>query len=322
MNQVGIGFIGVGGIAQWQHLKQLSALPQARLIGYYDVDEMRVADTVRQYGGVAFRSMDDLLSDRDIQAVYVCLPPFAHGEAEEKVIAAGKAIFVEKPLATNLTTAERIAKKIGAKKLINAVGYNWRYQTNTAELKRRLKPSDIIGASGWWCGGRPGVWWWRQKKTCGGQHIEQTTHIFDIANYVIDSPPVSVFAVGRKLKHYREPDHTVEDISSVTVTYKNGVIANIWSSDVMGGRSSRVSCEFFGVDRRYELGGTLKCWEKDYIEIQNANDPYRCEDELFLRAVATKNQSLMLATYDTSLVTHRVTMAADRSMKSGKVVTV
>ncbi len=319
MKKIGIGFIGVGGIAQWQHLKLLSTLPQARLVGYYDKDEKRVADTIKQYGGVAFGSMDDLLADTDIKAVYVCLPPFAHGEAEEKVIAAGKAIFVEKPLATDLATAERTGKKIAAKKLINAVGYNWRYQANTAELKKRLKPADIVGVSGWWCGGRPGVWWWRQKKTCGGQHIEQTTHIFDIANYVIESQPVSVYAVARKLNHYKEPDHTVEDISSATVTYKNGVIANIWSSDVMGWRSSRVTCEFFGVERRYELSGTLKCWEKNYTEIQNANDPYRHENELFLKAVATKNQSLMLATYATSLTTHRVTMAADRSMKSGRV---
>ncbi len=318
--KVGIGFIGVGGIAQWGHLKQLCTLPQADLVGYFDIDTKRSEDTAKQYGGYVFPSIDALLSEKKIKAVYICVPPFAHGEPEEKAIAAGKALFVEKPLATAFDVAERIGKKLAAKKLVNAVGYNWRYEAITTELKRRLKSSEIIGASGWWVGDRPGVWWWRRKGKCGGQHVEQTTHIFDIANYFIGSQPVSVYAVGRKLKHYPEPEHDVEDISTVTVAYKNGVIANIWSSDVMDGRAARVNIEFFAVNRKYELGlSTLKCFEKNYTEIANTNNPYRDEDEIFLKAVATGNPSQIRATYATSLITHRVTMAADRSLKSGKV---
>jgi predicted dehydrogenase len=40
------------------------------------------------------------------------------------------------------------------------------------------------GIPGYWVGGMPGVWWWRRRDTSGGQAVEQTIHLFDLARYL------------------------------------------------------------------------------------------------------------------------------------------
>ena len=272
-----------------------------------------------------YDSADALVSDPAVDAVYISVPPFAHGQLELKALAAGKALFIEKPIATDLPTAESIAEKARVANAIVSVGYHWRYQSTTDELLRRTRGRPILGATAWWCGGRPGVWWWRDHSTSGGQPVEQTTHLFDLANYIIGAKPISVYATGRKLDVFRDdPKHTVDDVSIAQVRYDNGVAISVWSSDVMNGRSSITGIEFYGIDCRYEIGhGTLTVCDREHAtEIKNEGNPYQRANAAFIHAVATGDRSLILADYETSLTTHRVTMAVERSIASGRVETV
>jgi len=68
-----------------------------------------------------------MLDAVDLDAVYVALPPFAHGEIEHAVIDAGKAILVEKPLAIDMGVARAIDAHIREAGVINSVGYQGRY---------------------------------------------------------------------------------------------------------------------------------------------------------------------------------------------------
>ncbi|MDM4777925.1 Gfo/Idh/MocA family oxidoreductase, partial [Micromonospora sp. b486] len=64
-----------------------------------------------------FRDVDELLAAGP-DAVYVCVPPFAHGPVEEAVVAARVPMFVEKPVALDLETAERIAALVQQRGLL------------------------------------------------------------------------------------------------------------------------------------------------------------------------------------------------------------
>ncbi|HEV7299927.1 MAG TPA: Gfo/Idh/MocA family oxidoreductase [Tepidisphaeraceae bacterium] len=324
-DRVGVAIIGVGGIVLNEHMKHLSAMSDVTFVGYLHNKSGRAAQAAQEYGGRVFDTIDDLLDDPKVQAVYLSVPPYAHGEIESKVIRAGKALFIEKPLGTKLETALEVGQQVEEARAIVAVGYHWRYQSTTAELRRRMAGVPVVGATGWWCGGRPDVWWWRDKATSGGQPTEQTTHIFDLANYLIDADPVCVLATGRQLGVFADdPKHTVDDVSLAQVHYANGAAISVWSSDVMTGPAARISLEIYGIDRRYEIGlKTMKCWEKSGCsEIPHEGSAYFRENEAFIQAVRTGDPSGLLATYETSLVTHRVTMAVERSIRSGKMETV
>ncbi|MGN6504874.1 MAG: Gfo/Idh/MocA family protein [Tepidisphaeraceae bacterium] len=320
---VGVAIIGVGHIVIHEHLKHLHAMPNARLVGYLRNKSGRAAQAAEQFGGRLYDDADAIFRDPAVQAVYISVPPFAHGDLELKALAAGKAIFIEKPIATTLETAVAIAEKARATRAVTAVGYHWRYQATTQQVMRELAGMPVLGGCGWWCGDRPGVWWWRDKKTSGGQPTEQTTHLFDLANYILNARPISVYATGRPLNIYPEKEHTIDDMSVAQVRYDNGAAVSIWSSDVMRGRSSKVGLELYAVDRRYDIEfGKMKRWDRDSMtEINDADtdNAYRAVNEAFIHAVQTGDRSRILADYETSLLTHRVTMAVERSIASGAV---
>ena len=88
MSKTRIGFIGVGGIAQ-RHLGVLEQFGDVELAGFADPDFDRAVQAAARFGAKAFDSANALLDDANLDAVYICIPPFAHGEAERAVIARG-----------------------------------------------------------------------------------------------------------------------------------------------------------------------------------------------------------------------------------------
>lgn len=322
--RIGVAIVGVGGIVVGQHLKHLAALPNVQIVGYLRNKSGRAAKAAEEFGGRLYDTIDQIADDPAVHAVYVSVPPFAHGETELKLLQAGKALMVEKPLGLDLTTAEQIGREAAAAGVVTAVGYHWRYQSTVDHVRECLAGRAIIGGFGAWCGGRPDVWWWRDKATSGGQAVEQTTHVYDMANYLIDSPPVSVYATGRQIGVYTEPQHTVDDVSVAQVRYANGVAVSVWSSDVMTGPAARIGLELFAVNGRYDVGfNHLACHDETGTkELKNEGNPYQRLTVAFIKAVATGDRSDIRSTYDQALVTHRVTMAVERSIASGDVETI
>lgn len=168
---VRIGFIGAGGIAN-HHFNQLPGIARAKLVAFSDVVEDRAKAAATRFGGRAYTDYRQMLDKEELDAVYVCLPPFAHGDPEHAVIDRGLALFVEKPLSTDLDVARKIADSIAEKSLITCVGYNWRYMDSTDRAKEILAGRRPALAIGYWIGGTPGVPWWRVKAQSGGQAVE------------------------------------------------------------------------------------------------------------------------------------------------------
>src|SRR5690349_657554 len=75
---VKLGFIGVGGISR-SHLRDLQAMPEeAEVVGMVDVNREQAEMMAAENGARVYDSADALA--REVDALYICLPPFAHGE--------------------------------------------------------------------------------------------------------------------------------------------------------------------------------------------------------------------------------------------------
>jgi hypothetical protein len=98
---VRIGFIGAGGIAQ-AHFNTLSQISDAQLVSFCDVAAERAEGAARRFEGKAYTDPRKMLEAETLDAVYVCLPPHAHKNAEILVAQKGCALFVEKPLANSM----------------------------------------------------------------------------------------------------------------------------------------------------------------------------------------------------------------------------
>ena len=178
-----IGFIGAGGIANY-HLEHFAKIKEAEIVAFSDVAEEKTKEVVKKYGGTAYTDYKEMLNKEKLDALYVCVPPFAHQGQELLAAEKGIPFFVEKPIALSLNYTKKVEEKIAKNNLITAVGYQDRYQDIIDCVKELLSVRKVGLFLGYWMGSMPGVSWWRRREQSGGQAVEQTTHIFDLARYL------------------------------------------------------------------------------------------------------------------------------------------
>jgi predicted dehydrogenase len=103
-----LALVGCGGIAQahWRGIQTIAR--RARVSTVVETDDGRRADMARRTGARAFATLDEALREGDFDAVDIMLPHDLHEAAAMQAFAAGKHVLLEKPLAHDLESAERI----------------------------------------------------------------------------------------------------------------------------------------------------------------------------------------------------------------------
>jgi predicted dehydrogenase len=140
-----IGLVGAGNVGR-RHAEVLRGFPDVQLAGITDVVPGAAATLARDVGCRPFPSVQDLLS-AEVDAVYVCVPPFAHGGPEIAVLSAKVPLFVEKPLAATAETAEQLGIQVASAGVLTSVGHHWRY-LNVVERARRMLDGRAVRLEG------------------------------------------------------------------------------------------------------------------------------------------------------------------------------
>lgn len=317
-----IGFVGTGGIAN-AHFDALSKIEDVQLVAFCDVDASRAQRAAERFGGKAYTDFRQMLEEVPLDALYVCVPPHAHEGAEELAAAKGIHLFVEKPIARTLERAREIERAIQQAGVLSMVGYHFRYHTATQRAKERLEGLTPVLVKGAWDGGMPGVEWWRHHALSGGQVVEQTTHIFDLARYLAGEV-IEVFA-------YFEHDTArmpfaggdVASAGVVALRFANGALGTITNTCILDGLGEvgvkvvtpKRAVEVFG-GRMVELEPNRR---EEYSVSENA---YYNEALVFTRAIRERNPSLIRTPYSDAVRTLAVTLAVDESARTGKPVRV
>ena len=115
MKTIGIAFIGAGDIANL-HAEAIKALPGAQLMGLWNRTPEKAAAKAKQYGCRSYTSVDELLNDPKVDAVFVLTNMETHCEYTIRAAEAGKHILVEKPAASSiveLTKMKAAVEKAG-----------------------------------------------------------------------------------------------------------------------------------------------------------------------------------------------------------------
>ena len=214
-----LAVIGCGGLAQSQHLPNLFKVDNAELRIICDMRQ-EILDEVGDYYGIKQRELDyrKVLADADIDGVVIVTREDSHVPLTLEALAAGKHVYVEKPLAE---TPEECAKVVKAQKesgKIVAIGMN-----------RRLAPAYQYAKKLLWNNGGPYNMFYRitdsysldwGKNFGEGQRIvHEVCHIFDILRYFAESEVKSVYC--RSLR---------SDDESIMLEFASGTVASIMSS--------------------------------------------------------------------------------------------
>lgn len=117
------GVIGAGVFGGY-HARQYARLPGVTLSAVLDPHPERAAKVAMESGGRAFHEMDAFLEAVDV--VTIASPATFHAEQALAVIAAGKPVYIEKPIAISVADAERVREAAAKKGLVVACGHQER----------------------------------------------------------------------------------------------------------------------------------------------------------------------------------------------------
>lgn len=317
---VRIGFFGCGGIAN-AHFNALARIPEAKPVAFCDIDASRAESAAQRFGGKAYTDWKQMLENEQLDALYVCVPPHAHVGAEEAAAEKGIHLFVEKPVARTLEKAKAIEQAIAKNGVISSVGYHFRYMATTAKAHELLEGRTVGMVTGWWMGGMPGVAWWRVMEQSGGQFVEQTTHIVDLARYLVgDIVEVYALMTNRRLDKEVE-NYSVYDVGTVAVKFANGVIGAIHNTCLLN-LGWRVGLDIVTPDIVIETDwGSVKATEPGKVTTYHlSSDPYLEENKTFIQAIVTGDRSKIRSTYADAVKSLAVTLAANESVVTGQPV--
>lgn len=114
------GVIGAGVFGGY-HAQKYAALPGVALAGVYDHHAVHAEALAARCGGQVFRSAAELIAAVDI--VSIATPAVAHAEPALAALGAGRAVYIEKPVAADPDDAARIAELARAKGVVAACGF-------------------------------------------------------------------------------------------------------------------------------------------------------------------------------------------------------
>ncbi|HYY77694.1 MAG TPA: Gfo/Idh/MocA family oxidoreductase [Actinomycetes bacterium] len=277
---IGVAVVGAGMAGRSHAFGYRSAttvfddrLPAVRLVAIADVNQAFAADAARRYGFErAEPSWEAVAAAPDVDAVSVVVGNALHREVVEGLLAAGKHVLCEKPLADTLEAARAMVGAAERSGLVGAVGYTFRRSPAANAIRERLRPGSLgapLHFNGrYWCdyGCDPRApMSWRYRGGPGsGALADVGSHLVDLAEFlcgpvqtvggaafrtVVGERPLPLAAaLGHAAVEVGEETEPVdnEDIATFTATFAGGAIGTFSVSRVAFGLPNDLGFELFG----------------------------------------------------------------------------
>lgn len=254
------GIIGCGGIAYRRTIPEgFTNAENAKLLAVADIDENKAREVGEKFGVRYTIDIEDILGDKDIQAVYIATPVYLHKEQIIRSALAGKHILCEKPLALNPKEGEEVIKICRRQNIKLGVGYMMRFHSLHKKAKEMIKGGDlgeIVFARAQlscWYPPIPGAWRQDPSLSGGGALIDMGSHCLDLLEYILGSRIKEVACFADNVIH----NYKSEDSSLVIIRFENkahGVIDTYFNIPDI---SSRNRLEIYGTRGSILAEGTI-----------------------------------------------------------------
>lgn len=240
-----VALCGAGGFAKGMHLPNLQKMKDKYSL--YAVQSRTGANAqaiAAKYGAkYATTDYEQILQDKDVDMVMICTPHNLHADMAERALRAGKAVFVEKPMALTAEENERViraARETGTPLL---VGFNRRFSRYMAEVhglvKDRVDPMIVYYRMN---AGFIPLDHWTQCESGGGRIAGEGCHILDLFAYLTgaEAETITVNQIRPKTDRITKTDNCV-----ITVKYKDGSICTLTYTGQGNKEYGKEFCEIF-----------------------------------------------------------------------------
>ncbi len=277
MERLGVAVLGAGFIGP-VHVEALRRMG-ARVLGILGVDERESRQAAESLGlEKAYRSFDEVLSDREVEGVHIATPNRLHFDMARAALRTGKHVLCEKPLAMNSRESAELVELAKESGRAAGVNYNIRFYPLCLEARERVRKGDV-GEVYSVCGSYAQDWLfhpmdynWRVLAEEGGELraiADIGTHWLDLIHH-ITGLEVEALCADLKTAHpvrqrpkgevqtFRSREESAviatepvnistEDYGCVVLRFRGGGRGCLWVSQVTAGRKNCL---------RYEIAGS------------------------------------------------------------------
>ena len=236
-----VGIAGCGSITIRRHAPEYAQNEQVQISGFFDPIQERARALAEQYGGKVYRSYEEMLADKEIDAVSVCSANAFHAPMSIAALQAGKHVLCEKPMAINSTQAdEMIAASAKAKRKL-MIGHNQRLAPVYKTAKKILDSGNLgkvlsfethfshEGPETWGVDGSAATWFFKKGEAEFGALGDLGIHKIDLISWLIQDRIREVCAAVGTLD--KKDEHgipiQVEDNALCILKTQNGVMGSM-----------------------------------------------------------------------------------------------
>ena len=296
-----MGFVGAGMIAR-SALKSVAKHDDATVVAAFDPHAGRLKELMDE-GDIprGHDSLDELLADDEVEAIYVAVPNKFHAPTAVKVLESGRHCMLDKPFALNHAEAKGVVEAAERAGKTFMLGMNQRFPAGRQRVRKLVKDGvlgEIYHAKGMWLrrGGIPrfNTWFGHKAISGGGCMLDIGVHMLDVTMWMADNfEPTSV--VGRTYTKFgdrgigeggwglSDPDPSltfdVDDFASAFITFADGMTMSLdisWA--LLMEQGSREGSQLFGTQagasvdpaKLHRLAGTV---DADAATATSADDP-------------------------------------------------
>lgn len=272
-----VGVVGVGHIGK-NHARLYAELAGAQFTAIYDTDREVAEKLAAEFGVKAAASLEEFAEQ--IDAASIATPTNTHFGIGRELLARGKHLLVEKPIADNTAHASELAELAAARGLVLQVGHVERFNPVLGALEKRLTNPRFIEAHR--------LSPYPNRSTDIGVVLDLMIHDLEIILHLVRSPVQTIDAVGVPVLSRGE------DIANARIRFENGCVANITSSRISPEqmRKIRVFQEnvYLSLDYQNQTGEvyrrTADGLTKEEVEIER-EEPLKRELAAFIECAAT-----------------------------------
>ncbi len=194
VDELAVGLVGAGPWASMVHAPVLAAGPTTRLCGIWARRPEAATALAERHGTRAAPSFEALVDS--CEAVAFAVPPGVQADLAAQAAAAGRPVLLEKPIAADLESAERLAAAIGAAGVASTVVLSWRFADPVRSFLAEAQAVQPIGGRATFVSGAlrggPFATPWRLDR---GPLLDLGPHVVDLLDAAL-GPVVAVRAHG------------------------------------------------------------------------------------------------------------------------------
>lgn len=322
-----VALIGAGRMAR-THAHVLAQVGDVDVSIVCDSSLERAGTLAAMHDARPTTRLDVVLEDDSVQAAIVTTPTATHARLVEQLAAAGKHVFVEKPVADDLAGAEAVVAAVEAAGVRCQVGFQRRYDPAYQEAKRAISAGELGQVEGFRAVSRdaepPAL---RFLETSGGLMVDLAIHDLDAARFLVGEVS-EVHCVGsvQVLPELRELG--LFDAAVATLRFENGALGTL-EAGLRTAYGYDIRTEVLGAKGRLHLEMDRLLQLTRYDERGGRFDRPRDFQQRFSEAYANEIRAFAQAIEEGRPVTPdaadaaaslRLALAAQRSLETGEVV--